>query len=272
MSALASEPKISTPPVRRRRKVWAISLSIVGLLVVGLVILLVVALSPWVRTPEFASLADNPDRTLQGTVAYFADSTACVRIVAAAGQPSKDVLCVPNQDPVQAEQYGKLVGPQLVWRPDGRLEITMFRLTDPPGPSFNPGWQKVVDVRSGAVEDVPAADVPSQPNLNTQPMISPDGRKITMTSNDGRVEVMLQDAAGPRTLLSVRGPAETYSMSSVFWAPNWQWIAADDGRILIITTGDPAVARVLPAESTHGGYGGYPRFAVTDKNFLTSGT
>jgi Tol biopolymer transport system component len=148
----------------------------------------------------------------------------------------------------------------------------MFRLTDPPGPSFNPGWQKVVDVRSGAVEDVPATDVPSQPNLNTEPMVSPDGRKITMTSDDGRVEVVLHDATGPRTLLSVRGPAEVYRMSSAFWAPNWQYIAADDGRLLIITTGDPAVTRVLTAESTQGGYGGYPRFAVTDANVLTSGT
>jgi hypothetical protein len=240
-------------------------------LVLG-ILLLVGLLSLRTQIPQFPSLADTPDPTLQGTVAYFADATACVRIVAAAGQPSKDVLCLADQDPTEAQKYGKLVGPQLVWRPDGRLEVTMFRLTDPPGPSFNPGWQKLVDVRTGVVKAVPAAEVPSEPNLTTQPMASPDGKRITMTSHDGKIKVVLQQATGSRTLLSATGPFETSRLESAFWAPDWRWIAADDGRILVITTGDPAVTRVHTAESTHGGYGGYPRFAVTGENILMSPT
>jgi hypothetical protein len=47
-------------------------------------------------------------------------------------------------------------------------------------------------------------------------------------------------------------------MSAAFWAPNGQWVA-DDGPILIMTTGDPSVTRVLTAKSSHGRYGGYPR-------------
>jgi hypothetical protein len=48
-------------------------------------------------------------------------------------------------------------------------------------------------------------------------------------------------------------------------APNWQWIAADDGRILVITTDDPSTTRVLvdePRGSRSGGTSG-PTFAVT---------
>lgn len=272
MSARTTEPgTASSSRVRRRRRwIWVVALAAVGSLTVALGVLLL-GLSPMrTPTPQFPSLAAAPDPTLQGTVAYFADQTACVRIVAAAGRPSKDVLCLAPQDPAKAQRYGKLVGPQLVWRPDGRLEVTMFRLTTPAGPSFNPGWQKLVDVRTGAVQDVPAAEVPSQPDWSHQPMVSPDGRRIILTSDRGRVTVVLHQASGSRTLLSVRGPADyTYGMSSAFWAPNWQWVAADDGRILIITTGEPAVTRVLTAESVGGGYGGYPRFAVTDANLLT---
>jgi hypothetical protein len=81
------------------------------------------------REPEFASLAESPDSSLQGTVAYLADQSGCVRIVAAAGQPSKDVLCLPGRDMSKAEKEGKEIGLQLVWLPDGRLELTMFRMT-----------------------------------------------------------------------------------------------------------------------------------------------
>ena len=176
------------------------------------------------QVPAFPSLAGAPNRTLQGTVAYYADATSCVKVVAASGEPSRNVLCIPGQDPAEAEELGKLVGPQLVWRPDGRLEVTMFRLTDPPGPSFSPGWQKVVDVRTGAVQEVPSQQLPSQPNLGTQPTVSPDGRRITTTSDDdGRVEIVLHEGDRSRVLLSAHGPGEgTYHMATAFWAPNGQ--------------------------------------------------
>lgn len=232
--------------------------------------------------PTFASLADTPDSSLQGTVAYYANETGCIRLVAAAGQPSKDVLCLPAEVTSTWVTEGKPVGPQLVWLPDGRLEVTMFRMKMPsspggkPAPGLNPGWQKIVDVRTGKVEDVPAAKVPSTPNPTTQPTVSPGGERVSYTSNEmtGRVKVMLTDATGTRTLLSAHGPGEyTYQFGPVFWAPNWQWIAAtDDGRILVITPSDPSVTRVL-VTGTGGGAGGGtagPTFAVTAANILTA--
>jgi hypothetical protein len=56
-----------------------------------------------------------------------------------------------------------------------------------------------------------------------------------------------------------------------FWAPNWQWIVADDGRILVITTDDPSTTRVLVDEPRGGRSGGTigPTFAVTADNILT---
>jgi hypothetical protein len=151
----------------------------------------------------------------------------------------------------------------------------MFRMTPPlkPGatPGLHPGWQKIIDVRTGKIEDVPAADVPSQPSLGTHPMVSPSGQRISWTSDGGRVEVRLSDHNGSRILLSVQGPPDyTYGLGAAFWAPNWQWIAADDGRILIITTGHPSVTRVLTDESSRGAFDArLARFAVTGANLLT---
>ena len=198
--------------------------------------------------PTFPSLAEHPDQSLSGTVAYYASDTRCIRIVAAAGAPSKQVWCLPLEGPSTWVKVGKPVGPQLVWLADGRLEVTMFRMKPTKGtksaPPLTAGWQKIVDVRSGEVEDVPASKVPSTPNESTQPTVSPHGERIRWTENasTGQATVTLTTATGTRTLLSVHGPGEyTYQFGPAFWAPNWQWIAAsDDGRALVITPTNPS--------------------------------
>ena len=226
--------------------------------------------------PKFASLAEHPDVSLHGTVAYTT-ADRCVRVVAGAGQPSKDVLCLGQLklDPAKAAVEGKeMTAPQLVWRADGRLEVTGLLMKVGPetagkAPVYTAGWQKVIDVRTGAVEDVPAAQLPAEPNLATRPTTSPSGQRLSWASNGetGRVKVSLTDQQGSRTLLSAQGPGEYgYNLYSVFWAPNWQWVAVDDGRILITTIGPSPVTRVLVDES--GGWQGFPTFAVSADNML----
>ncbi len=267
-------PDLAPPPPRRSRRSWLVLLGVVvGIVAVGVATFVAVEVRSGSRAvPAFPSLTDNPDPSLHGTVAYLGDGN-CVRIIAAAGGPSKQVLCLPAQDPATAKTLGKEQGPQLVWLPDGRLEVTMFRMTDPPGPDFRAGWQKIVDVRTGQVEDVPAADVPSTANRTTQPSTSPTGQRISWTSDpqNGRIEVVLHENGQSRTLLSAQGPGEyTYGLMAAFWSPDWKWVVADDGRILVITPGN-AVTRVLvkPADSGFGG-DGLARFAVTAEDILPS--
>jgi hypothetical protein len=265
-------------PHRRRFPIVTVALAIIAAVLLLVLIVGYLFVRELTRDePRFASLAASPDASLQGTVAYLADANGCVRIVAAAGQSSKEVLCLPRMDVSEAQKLGKEVGPQLVWRPDGRLEVTMFRMTDPPGPDFRAGWQKLVDVRTGAVEDVPASEVPSEPNLGTHPTVSPTGERVSMSSDaeSGRIKIVLTDADGvSRTLLSAHGPPNyTYGLNTAFWAPHFDWIAADDGRILIVTTATPSVTRVLTDESRNAVFGGddprLARFAVTAENILT---
>ncbi|MFM8304346.1 MAG: hypothetical protein ACKOA9_08630, partial [Actinomycetota bacterium] len=141
-------------------------------------------------------------------------------------------------------------------------------------PPLGRGWQKIVDVRTGAVEDVPAAAVPSVPNESTQPLTSPDGERIrwSLDAMSGKATVTLTSRGRTRTLLAVHGPGEyTYQFGPVFWAPNWQWIAAtDNSRILVITPTDPSRTRVLVTGAGGGAGGGTagPTFAVTAEDLF----
>ncbi len=278
-----AEPRDSRPVRRRRVRVGFGAIALVAAIVVvgGVLAVAVFFVSEGRPIPSFPSLAAHPDSSLQGTVAYTNGSSRCVRVVAAAGQPAKDVLCLGAWKPSPANaavQAKEVNAPQLVWRQDGRLEVTMFLMRVGPeaagkAPTYTPEWQKIVDVRTGAVETVPAAQLPSAPNLTTRPTVNPTGQQLAYTSNEqtGQIKVTLTSQTGTSTLLSAHGPGEySYRLYSVFWAPNWQWIAADDGRILVITPGDPPVTRVLVDGS--GGESDFPAFAVTAENLLTQTT
>jgi hypothetical protein len=269
-----NDPK-TDPPTRRRVGRWLlIIVGTVTALILGFTGLFVLGHVTGGEIPRFPSLAAKPDPSLQGTVAYLDGPTNCVRILAAAGSPSKELLCLPPLDPKEAKALGKPLGPQLVWLGDGRLEVTMFRMTDPPGPNYRPGWQKIVDVRTGAVTDTPAAEVPSTPNLTTRPVVSPSGERIRFTSDSqsGHVRVTLTDASGrTRTLLEANGPGEyTYGLASAFWSPTFDYVLADDGRILVITTGKAPLIRVLVESnaSSLGGGASHAGFAVSAENLL----
>ena len=187
------------------RLVLAIGASIVAaLVVVGIAVVLSLSRDAAWQAPEFPSLADDPDPTIGGTVAYLDDATGCVDVVAAGGGPSTEVFCIPDEPVEKSQQLGKPLGPQLVWLEDGRLEVTMFRMTDPPGPLFDPGRQWVVDVRTGEVEQVPDAEAPGAANRRTHPTTNARGESVLVDRGPRSVEVSLRTDGGTRTLLAVR--------------------------------------------------------------------
>lgn len=252
----------------------------VGTVIVAVVAVVAVGIIQMLTThvPSFPSLAAHPDPSIVGTVAYVDGQTGCVHVVAAAGSPDKQVYCVPPFSPAKSPTEGKASGPQLRWLPGGRLEVTMFRAfmgKDQP-PTYGPGWQRVVDVRTGVVTQTPADKVPSTPDLTLQPTTSPTGQRLTSTSDRGHVKIVLADSTGSRTLLEARGPSDyTYTLRTAFWSPTWQWVVADDGRILVVTTGATPTTRVLTAASKGGAFYGadepmFARFAVTADNLLTA--
>jgi hypothetical protein len=203
------------------------------LLVIGLVSVVggvLVARNPWFGlkpTPEFAALAEQPDRSLVGTVAYIESGSAqgCVSIVSAAGTPTEQLQCFDNS-------------PQaLVWLPDGRLEVSGYGKVEDP----DDGWCTIIDVATGTTEEVPQAEIPQQaPSIHTQ---GPNGERIDSTTENGQLRVTLMDASGTRELLSVGAPT-TYTLA---WNPDGTWFVVKDDldQILLITPEDPSVTRVL---------------------------
>ncbi|MCU0281998.1 MAG: hypothetical protein MUE66_09340 [Acidimicrobiia bacterium] len=219
--------------------------------------------------PVFPSLADNPDPSLQGTVAYYDIMTSCVRVVAAAGQPSQDVLCLTEEEAYHPTQDA--YGPLLAWLPDDRLEVTMRLWGERQAEAEAAGWwQKTVDVTTGQVEEVPATEVPSALPVATA-SAGPNGEQIEVTSAGGRVEIVLIDAAGSRTLLSTEGNPDYWVKVPPTWSPDGRWIVVEDGasEILLITVDDPAVTRVLATNALSWlGWGGRTHLAVTGAQLL----
>jgi hypothetical protein len=260
------------------RRRWGIGLG----LIVGLPVLVVAALVGALflghllnnrSVPHFPSLVASPDASLHGTVAYVDSDTRCIRVIAASGATSKEVLCLEPMKGGTAGKDGKVgkeIGPQLKWLAGARLEVTMFWMTGKP--PFDTAWQKVVDVRTGAVVQTPDADLPKAPDLTSgRATTSPTGQQVRFTSDggNGKVKITLTENGTTRTLLSAQGPGEyTYGLTSVFWSPTWTWVAAHDDRILVVTTGPQPVTRVLVAHAEDAQ--DIPGYAVTAADLLTS--
>ena len=220
--------------------------------------------------PEFMSLALVPDPSLSGTVAYFDDESLCVRVVAAAGQPNREAYCLEDQAPSAAEKEGKDVGVDIAWLPDDRLQLTLYRMAnDPDEVLFAPAWRRVVDITTGEIEEIPLADFAGETPGGTCVTTSPEGERIVTESDGGHAVVTLVTDTGERTLLDVRGNAETYGINEACWAPNYQWISTSDTRMLVITTGEKPLTRALtPPMTTFYGYDALSWYAVTATDLL----
>lgn len=277
---------MTSAPVRgpgHRPPTWVwILLALSVAVVAGLAVLTVAVVRDLTTgTPAFPSLAQSPDPSLHGTVAYT-DGANCVRIRAAAGQPDRQVTCLPQDTVAVVEALGKQAGTALAWRDDGRLEVTVLRMPwieggqdgKRPGGDLVVASQLLVDTRTGEVEQVPDAELPTTPPAGTRPTTSPSGDTVAHTSDpeSGRVTVTLTSSTGAeRTLLAATGPHPyNYGMHAAFWAPTFDWIAADDGRLLVVTPGDPPTTRILVDLSTSSDPT-IARFAVTGEDLLTSG-
>ena len=269
----------SVEAARRSDLVGAMIVALV-MLVAGVGFLLVSRLGAESRPlPGFESLALRPDPALKGSIAYFSNDNGCVRVRGASGTPVRNALCLadfaqPNGSNGSGGEDGRpLVGPQLRWLRDGRLEVTMFRPSSRPGRVFDPGWQRVVDVSTGEVQDVPARRVSSRPNVAGELRSNDSGQRLFIRSDpdSGHVEVSLVDQFGMRTLMSADGPAGAgYGIrGNAVWSPDGTWAVVDEGRLVVMTaTSDPPLTRVLSDEQVRGGDGLYPTFAVTSRPLL----
>lgn len=221
-----------------------IALSILAAVVVGsLAALAVRTYRDWTReAPTYPTLSDSPDPDLVGTIAYYDATTNCVRLMDASGGRSADAYCLEGRP----EGTGSINGPQLAWRPDGRLEVTAFDW--PQGGDPVGAWQRLVDVTTGEIEEVSEADLPVTPDLPPSVATGPDGQEATLDLRDHRLVIELSSDGETRTLLTSEEYSADFGLTpsnELLWSPNGQYLVFSEGRLLLTTVAEPSITRIV---------------------------
>lgn len=207
------------------------SVVVVGV-VVGLV--LVFAIIP---VPDFPPLADDPDPSILGTVAFIRSNgdELCLSTIPAGGGPEHEVLCDRDLNFTEFESG---------WTPDGMLVLLEY------GPA-NQGY-RIVDPQTGeTLERIPFA----QDSL----IESPIGKGLTESSADqnlyidgnrGAPQLVLAiQGESERILLEAEGPAD-YWFEWARFSPDEHWILlrdSEDRLIVVSATGDPRPRTLVEA-------------------------
>ena len=218
-------------------------------------------------TPTFPSLAEAPDASLHGTVAFISEAKhvddpvrqACARVALASGAAARDAYCWPIERPAQATA---------VWIDDGRLLVTSFR--EPEGDRAPEAeWARYVDIATGRTEDVPPDRVGVGAEPSSGPRTSPDGRRLVLESGSGDAVVHL---FGPgdeeRKLLEVIDGNPSWGIQSgPVWSPDFAWVMSWDGGLLVTTTSDADRTRTLAEEASASPFGfDQPNFSILDRD------
>lgn len=218
-------------------------------------------------TPTFPSLADAPDASLHGTVAFISEAKgskdprrqACARVALASGAAARDVYCWPIDQPAQATA---------VWTDDGRLLVTSFRERQGEG-APEPEWAKHVDVSTGRLEDVPADRLGVGAEPSSGPRTNPDGQRLNLESGSGEAVIHL---FGPRDeerkLLEVTDGNPSWSIQAgPVWSPDFDWVMSWDAGLLVTTASDTPRTRTLAEEASASPYGfDQPNFSILDRD------
>ena len=240
------------PQQSSSRRGWSAGrvVALVAAVLLGLVsvIAVVFVVGLWQRgqdeeVPEFPSLVADPDPSLTGGIAVLdGKEDPCVVVRAASGDWRNEDLqwCAP--------------GRTLRWTEDGRLEHLAYsqdaekgRPNDPEQRSGGaPVSGQLIDVATGAVEPIDPADMPAAPPVMPDPAVGPDGQRAVVTSEDGRVEVVIVGAQESRTVMTAQG-GSLYTATLQGWAPDGSWLLLSDSgaRYLLVTLGDEPETRIL---------------------------
>lgn len=201
-----------------------------GLVIVAVVVvILVFGLIPM---PQYPSLADSPDPSIPGTVAFvrWESDQPCVYVVPAAGGPERQIVC---------DRYDLATRP--AWSAEGLLVLTDY-----------PNVYVLVDPSTGAeIRRVEAAgpDDFEKSSMRTFDLSQTreDGATIVVTSGprrEGAASLTVRFSDGStRTLLQPEQAPADYRFDMAQWSPDGNWILVTDseGRLIIVDArgGDP---------------------------------
>lgn len=180
----------------------------------------------YVPLPAFPSLADRPDPSIPGTVAFVRwDREPCVFTVPASGGEPHEVLCRSDhafiQDPV-------------AWTPDGRLLVHAYE-------EFGGPVVMVVDPVSGQELDRIGLDERTGPGrlfeADRARAEREDGARVLTARRDPvSVAVRLPDGE-TRVLFEVDRAPRDYAFFRGQWSPDGGWILVEDSHRRLVVMG-----------------------------------
>jgi hypothetical protein len=209
--------------------------SIVAAVLVVVLVTAIILVFGVIPLPEFPSLADQPDPSIPGTVAYVEfDDEPCIFTVPASGGEAREVWC--GRDYVEFP----------AWSSDGLLVLMDW--------TAQPTYVLIDPATGNEVDRVPIDDI-DRPG--TQPLPYPpearqdraDGGTLRINGPRGGASAVTVRLPGgeDRTIVSVKDGPTDYWFVQAQWSPDGEWVLVSDsaGRLLIVAdTGDPE-ARVL---------------------------
>jgi len=201
------------------------SVGVIGL-VVGLVLTLAI-----IPVPAFPLLADQPDSSIPGTVAFsrWESDGQCISTLPAGGGEEHLVICDQNIG------FGEFTPG---WTPDGLLIIEEFRA--------NSDLFRLVDPETGDTVERMTFEMESvarEPIRINNFGVSTAGMTVEVDGPRGEPRLFVYGESTPeRTVLAAEGGPADYWFNWAAWSPDAEWILVQDteGRVLIVSaTGDP---------------------------------
>jgi hypothetical protein len=221
---------------------WIIA--VVGAAAIVLTVLVVILGVGYVPLPALPNLADNPDPSIPGTVAYLHDvgDARCIAVVPAGGGPATDAICRPV-----------LEISELAWTGDGLLVFVNYAYEGPQVVLLDPETGDELD-------RLRWRDPDGEGIWAWQRARREDGARLLYEQRlGGEVVIRIRQPDGElRELLRLEGPAD-YAIVDAQWSPDGEWILATDSRgrlIVLAAAGEPAPRLLAESE-------GFPTAAWT---------
>ncbi|HYO45204.1 MAG TPA: hypothetical protein VEY33_00730, partial [Gemmatimonadota bacterium] len=187
--------------------------------------------------PDYPSLADSPDPSIPGRVAFVRwAERACVYVVPASGGDLRRLPCADEGREGIVDWIGGPVG----WTRDGRIVVQ----------AFSPSGNRVIvlDPDSGRVleridVEEPLGERPPPKRGNARG----DGARL-LVNRAGRAATLgiAPVDASPREIARVSGPP-SYTFWEARWSPDGEWILVRDSNqnLLVVRAREGAPLRLL---------------------------
>ena len=207
--------------------------SIGGAVAVLVVVTVVIFVFGVIPLPEFPSLADQPDASIPGTVAFVEfDNSPCLVTVPASGGETREVWCSMN--------YAEYPS----WTADGLLVVLDYN-AEPTYLLIDPDSGTEVDRIPQGNQPDPTVPLPYPSDTRSE---RPDGARVRIEgSRDGATSVIVRVDGSDQTILSVEGAPADYGFVEAQWSPDGAWVLVSDtsGRLLVVGANGSPGARVL---------------------------